>query len=313
MDSIRLPDDIVVPFYIDEAQVRGRLVRLGSQLNQILENHSYPTIINHYLAELVAIGVALSTDTKQEGLFTLQITGGQTIKMMVVDITSEGTIRACAKWNEESLENLLKNTNDNPSLRELFSSAFLVFTIDLVNKDDRYQAVVELAGSTLSECMHHFFRQSDQVPTGIVVGTQINTEGENYLAASIILQKLPPSSDSSAEEIEKEEDAWFTDLSLLGTVTKQELLDKNLTADTLLYRLFHERNIRVLPVKEIVSKCYCSRERIVEILSNFSETDLTDMIVDDQINVTCEFCDETQTFNKDEIDTITQLEKQPID
>ncbi len=309
MEPMKLPNDIVVPFYIDEAQVRGRLVRLGSELNQILVNHSYPPIINRYLAELVTIGVALSTDTKQEGLFTLQITGGQIIKMMVVDVTSEGEVRACAKWNEESLNILLEGTNNSPSLRELFANAFLVFTIDLVNKDDRYQAVVELTGSTLSECMHHFFRQSDQVPTGLVVGTQTDAISEDYLAASIILQKLPPSSDFSEEKIEKEIDDWFTDLSLLGTVTKQELLDKNLAPNTLLYQLFHERNIRVLPSREIVSKCYCSRQRIEEILSNFSESDLTDMIIDGKISVTCEFCNETQIFNKTEIDEIVQFGK----
>ncbi len=298
MGPIKRPDDIVVPFYIEEAQVRGRLVRLGSELDKILKNHCYPPIINHYLAELVAIGVALSTDTKQEGLFTLQITGGKIIKMMVVDVTSEGDVRACAKWDDEALTSLLESSSEAPLLHDLFSNAFLVFTIDLVTTDDRYQAVVELAGTTLSECMHHFFRQSDQVSTGLVVGTQIDINGDDYLAAAIILQKLPPASDSSVEEIEKEEDDWFTNLSLLGTVTKNELLDKTLTANTLLYRLFHERNIRVLPAREIVSKCYCSRQRIEEILSNFSEPDLVDMIVDSQISVTCEFCNETQTFDE---------------
>lgn len=301
--------DTLTPFYLDHAKVRGKLVRLGDQLNHILKSHSYPEIVNHYLSELIAIGVVLSISTKNEGLFTLQISNGKILKMMVVDITSEGEIRACAKWDNDLLENLLKETNNAPSLTQLFENAFLVFTADLASQIDRYQAVVELSGLTLSDCMHHFFRQSDQLATGLVVTTKSDPTHEGYAAAALLLQKLPASSEQTETEREQEDDDWITDLSLLGTVTKKELLDVNLSTNDLLYRLFHERQVHVLPSKDIVAKCYCSRPRIEQILSNFNENDIKDMVVDGQITVTCEFCNETYLFNDTEIHQILEDKK----
>ncbi|MBY0461827.1 MAG: Hsp33 family molecular chaperone HslO [Alphaproteobacteria bacterium] len=296
--------DTLTPFYLGSAQVRGKLVRLGDQLDHILKNHSYPQIVNHYLSELIAIGIALSINTKNDGLFTLQISNGKILKMMVVDITSEGEIRGCAKWDNEALEKLLEETNNSPSLTQLFENGFLVFTADLASQTERYQAIVELSGSTLTDCMHHFFRQSDQLATGLVVATKSDPSALGYSAAALILQKLPSSSEQTEAENEQDDDDWITDLSLLGTVTKKELLDDNLSAEALLYRLFHEREAHILPAKNIVAKCYCSRPRIEQVLMNFSEEDIKDMILDNQISVTCEFCNETYLFNDSQINEI---------
>ncbi|MBY0281030.1 MAG: Hsp33 family molecular chaperone HslO [Alphaproteobacteria bacterium] len=296
--------DIITPFYLGKAQVRGKLVRLGDQLDHILKSHSYPPIVNQYLSELIAIGIALSINTKNDGLFTLQISNGKILRMMVVDITSEGEIRGCAKWDHEALEKLLIETNNSPSLTQLFENGFLVFTADLASQTERYQAVVKLSGSTLSDCMHHFFRQSDQLATGLVVATKSNPSMEGYSAAALILQKLPSSSEQTEIEDEQDDDDWITDLSLLGTVTKKELLDPNLSANTLLYRLFHERQVHILPAKDIVAKCYCSRPRIEQILMNFTEADIKNMILDNQISVTCEFCNETYLFDDLQISEI---------
>ena len=86
-------------------------------------------------------------------------------------------------------------------------------------------------------------------------------------------------------------------------------MDQNLAADDLLYRLFHERKVHVLPVKEIVAKCYCSRPRIEQILISFSEEDIKDMILEHQISVTCEFCSETYLFNDSQIGEILEEKK----
>jgi molecular chaperone Hsp33 len=307
--SLTMTSDTLTPFYLGKAQVRGKLVRLSDQFDHIIKSHSYPSIVNHYLSELIAIGIVLSINTKNNGLFTLQITNGKILKMMVVDITSEGEIRACAKWDNEALEKLLMETNNAPGLTQLFENAFLVFTADLDSQVEKYQAIVELSGSTLSDCMHHFFRQSDQLATGLVVVTKSDYSLDGYSAAALILQKLPSSSEQTEPENEQDEDDWITNLSLLGTITKKELLDQNLSADNLLYRLFHEREVHVLPSKNIVAKCYCSRPRIEQILVSFSEEDIKDMILDNQISVTCEFCNETYLFNDSQINEILEEKK----
>ena len=287
-----MASDVLTPFYLGKAQIRGKLVRLGAQLEFILKSHNYPPLINRYLSELIAIGAVLSLNPKMDGVFTLQISQGQILKMMVVDITSEGGIRACAKWDQTSFDNLLQETNGHPTLNQLFQGAFLVFTADLKGSPERYQAVVELSGTTLSDCMHHFFRQSDQLATGLVA-----VSNDEFEAAALILQRLPSTLDQTEVEGEKEDDDWLAALSFLGTVTKKELFDSTLSANDLLFRLFHEHQVHVLPEKNIVAYCHCSREKIEKMLANFSDTDKKDMVVDNKIEITCEFCNKTYTLS----------------
>ena len=288
--------DNILPFQIDNVTVKGRLVRLKDTLDEILNRHNYPEIVNNYLAEMIALSAALSADAKYQGLFTLQISGDGPLRMMVVDMTTDGEVRACAKYDQNALEILVENKET--SLAQLFGVGCIVFTVDLADTDDRYQAVVDLSGATLADCMHHFFRQSDQIQAGIVIVADVSKDAvtsSKYRAAALILQKMPGLGGTS-EELEQEADDWFTDLSLLGTVTKKELLDIELSSKDLLYRLFSERGISVYPERPVIARCSCSRERIEVILNNFSKEDQHNMVIDEKIIVTCEFCSEVYEF-----------------
>lgn len=225
--------DNILPFQIDNVTVKGRLVRLKDTLDEIINRHNYPEIVNNYLAEMIALSAALSADAKYQGLFTLQISGDGPLRMMVVDMTTDGEVRACAKYDQNALEILVENKET--SLSKLFGVGCIVFTVDLADTDDRYQAVVDLSGATLADCMHHFFRQSDQIQAGIVIVADVSKDAvtsSKYRAAALILQKMPGLGGTS-EELEQEADDWFTDLSLLGTVTKKELLDIELSSKDL--------------------------------------------------------------------------------
>jgi molecular chaperone Hsp33 len=295
----------IVPFTLDGAMVRGRLVRLGSALSDITDKHQYPEIINKYIAEMLALGAALIMDMKTNGSITLQITNSTLIRMIVADVSSNGDMRACAKWDDEALSALLAKTPD-PSLAQLFAGGNLVFTVSLDQQAENYQAIIELNGATLAECMHHYFRQSDQVPTGLFVCTDFLTSGHTYLAGALLVQRTPIDHSKDRETIEKEEDDWFTDISLLATITPSELLSTDISAETLLHRLFHERDLRLFTLKTIQARCHCSKERIESILTNFSEEDLAETLVDGKIEVLCEFCSENYSFTEAEINHLRQ-------
>ena len=293
----------IVPFVLDGAMVRGRLVRLGTALSDITEKHQYPPIINHYIGELLLLGAALVMDMKTDGLITLQINNCSLIRMIVADIKSNGDMRACAKWDDDALSALLENT-PNPSLAQLFAGGNLIFTASLDHQKENYQAIVELNGATLAECMHHYFRQSDQVPTGLFTCTNLLNlpiPSNAYLAGAVLLQRTPIDHTKDREVIEKEEDDWFTDISLLATITPNELLSCDMSAETLLHRLFHERNLCVSSPKTIQARCHCSRQRIEGILINFSEDDLKETMIDEKIDVSCEFCSENYSFTEAQI------------
>ena len=295
----------IVPFTLEGAMVRGRLVRLGSALSDITDKHQYPEIINKYIAEMLTLGAALIMDMKTSGSITLQITNSQLIRMIVADVSSNGDMRACATWDDDALSALLAKTPD-PSLAQLFAGGNLVFTVSLDQQAENYQAIIELNGTTLAECMHHYFRQSDQVPTGLFVCTDFLTSGHAYLAGALLLQRTPIDHSKDRETIEKEEDDWFTDISLLATITPLELLSTDISAETLLHRLFHERDLRLFTLKTIQARCRCSKERIESILTNFSEEDLAETLIEGKIDVLCEFCSENYSFTEAEINHLRE-------
>lgn len=289
------PSDFVLPLSLEKSPIRGRLVRLKGSMQSILERHKYPSVVNQLLAELVALAAALADLFKFEGIFTLQVSGDGPIRLMVVDITYEGEVRACARFDEEKV---LKLPPLMTSVYTLFGTGHLAFTIDQAHSEERYQGVVDLSGSTFSECLHHFFRQSDQLETGIIVfAREQNIHTDNHLSAALIIQRMPPSSSLTFDEIEKENDAWLRALSLLGTATAQELLSADLTADDILFRLFWEEGVRVFEKRPLMEKCRCSEKRIKEMLQTFTTQDIDEMAQDGAISVTCEFCSQHYRFD----------------
>lgn len=330
----------VVPFYLDHAHVKGRLIRLGPLVETLLARHKYPDLVNHYIAELIALAAALSIDVKHEGIFTLQISAQPDhkgpIRLITVDINTQGHVRAYAQLDSEAFQQTI---NSSLSLRDIFGQGFMVFTADLAHQSERYQAIVELTGRTLADSMHHFFRQSDQIPTGLILfsrplaeptsvrqvqgaygaqernvhgvhehpstgetqqlsaggrlckrSSQSVAPANQLTAGALILQRIPLEIGSTLEQKEQDEDDWITNLSLLGTLTKQELLDKNLSSEQLLHRLFHERKLHVLESKPLQAQCSCSKDRIEKVINNFPPEDRLEMAVNGEIKVVCEFC-----------------------
>jgi molecular chaperone Hsp33 len=236
-------------------------------------------------------------DLKADGLLALQITNGSVIRMVVADITTAGHMRACATWNQDALDTILASFPE-PSLAQLFEGGSLVFTLEMNHANERHQAIIELNGATLSECMHHYFRQSEQIPTAIYLTSDLSGQ-KGYGVGALLIQKTPRSSLDLLPH-EQEEDDWFTAISLLSTVTSDELLSKTLDPSQLLFHLFHERSVGIHPEKSLHAQCHCSKQRIADVLLNFSANDREAMYIADSIEVVCEFCSERYYFHRNE-------------
>lgn len=291
--------DHVLPFTIDQAKVRGRLVRLDQVVQTIISRHNYPPIINAYLAELCALLAGFVVDFKRQGVSTLQVScDNGPIKFMVADITHDGSMRACASFDDEKLAQL----NDDVRFQDLFVGGRMLYSVDMIHTHERYQTIVPIEGESFSEAMHSYFRQSEQIPTAVVIYRDLPPQDtHHYAVASLVLQQLPQ---SGAGANESERDDWLTNIALMVTVKKDEMLDKRLTSNDLLFRLFHERDIHVFTPHEIKFSCRCSREKSLAILTKFSPQQLYDMQRNDgKIHMTCDFCDESYYFAVDELST----------
>ncbi len=99
----------------------------------------------------------------------------------------------------------------------------------------------------------------------------------------------------------KEDDAWIEGRSLVDTVEDIELIDPALSSEMLLYRLFHERGVRVFRHTAVAAQCSCSRESVEAMLRNFSQDDRDHMVENGKISVTCEFCSANYLFAPEDV------------
>ena len=282
--------DTVLPFQVDGLGVRGRFVRLAEVARPVVADARYPAPVASLVLETLVLTALLASVLKYEGVFSLQIQGDGPISLLVADITSEGDMRAYAKFDDAALSRTTAETEG--LLPHLVGAGHMAFTVDQGPDTERYQGITELSGTTLCECASAYFRQSEQLDTLIV--SAAGTEG----AAGVMIQRLP----SSEFELDEAQEAWREAALLAGTLGDEELLDIGLPPADLLFRLYHERGVRVYGTENLHYSCRCSRERVSQTLASFPRAELTDMLDDGAISITCEYCGTDYAFGEADLD-----------
>lgn len=295
--NISLNEDLVQPFQLESGSFRGRLVRLGPALDIILHQHAYPDQVGKLLAESMVIAAALATSLKYKGVFTLQAKGDGPVRLLVADVTSDGGIRGYAQFSAEELQK-----NASLSNTKLIGKGYLAFTVDQQSSDDRYQGLVEMQGGTLAEAVQHYFRQSEQLPTGIISAVS-RDEHSRWRGGCLMLQQMPRDGGTAGSrgvvhEVDTStEDDWYRCMMLMGTCTPTELTDASLDANALLYRLFHEEGVRVFDPHLFRHQCRCSETRVKGMLKSLPRDEIEKLAIDGIVDVTCEFCNKSYKFN----------------
>jgi len=307
-------DDVVLPFEVSALDQRGRVVRLGPMLDTILTSHDYPVPIAKVLGEAVVLTVLLGASLKFEGRFILQTKTDGPLRMLVVDYTTPGNVRAYARFDAERVAAAM--AAGKVSAGEILGSGHLAMTIDQGADMNRYQGLVALSGGGLETAAHEYFFRSEQIPTRVrlAVAEQLvagdNGPHHRWRAGGILLQFLPrrtermrgPDLDpgdapaGTAPHLVPEDEAWTEGRSLIETVDDIELIDPDLSSERLLYRLFHQRGVRVFATQPVQARCTCSREGVTAMLRSFPQDDRDHMVENGVISVTCEFCSSTYVF-----------------
>jgi molecular chaperone Hsp33 len=307
-------DDTVLPFQVEALDLRGRVVRLGPAVDTILSRHNYPAPVAKLVGEAIVLTVLLGSTLKFEGRFILQTQSDGPVRMLVIDYTTPGKVRACARFDKERVaEAMAAGTVDAGTL---LGRGHLAMTIDQGADTARYQGIVALEGRDLEHAAHEYFLRSEQIPTRVrlAVAEQLlpGPEGARHCwrAGGLLLQFLPQAAERARQPdldpgdvpegveipVMPEDDAWVEGRTLVATVEDLELLDPDVSAEQLLYRLFHERGVRVFRSRHLHAQCSCSREGVERMLRSFSQDDRDHMVEDGKITVTCEFCNSTYVF-----------------
>jgi molecular chaperone Hsp33 len=303
--------DKALPFQLDGLGVRGRLVRLGPILDAIIERHGYPIAVARPLAEAMVLCATLATSLKYDGIFTLQITGDGPIRLLVTDLTTDGALRGYAQFDSWKLAIALGAGNsDAPEgyVPKLFGRGRLAFTVDQGQHTQRYQGVVPLEGATLGDCAHTYFRQSEQLPTGIkIVARRSEQDGTGRWRAAALMVQQMPEFDAGRIDVDSEqrEEDFRKAVILMASATDREMLDPALAGDALLYRLFHEDRPRRFDARPFAARCRCGRERIDRVLRSIRREELGDMRdPSGRVVVKCEFCSTEYAYDDRDLDRV---------
>lgn len=296
--------DNCVSFFIDNGSFQGRLIRLNTVLDTILEKHSYPRPVSAVIAESTVLAAMLASTLKYDGLFTLQTQSSGPVSMVVVDVTSDGKIRSCARFDEERLnagQELRKTLGEIEAAPHLMGAGHLAFTVDQGPNTDLYQGIVDLQGKTLTECALRYFKQSEQIDTGLKLFLQApQSESKSWLAAGIMLQKMPVKGGREIDEATAAE-AWNEANIFMESLTENEVFDASLSSADILHRLFHSNDLNIAQTKEYSFGCRCSRDKLLNTLSSFSPEDIAAMVENGKISTTCHFCSEQYCFTPSEL------------
>jgi len=277
--------DQALAFTIPDRHARGRLVRLGPALDQILGAHGYPPAIERVLAEALVLTALLGSTLKDAtGQLTLQAqTQGGPIDLLVCDYRG-GEMRGYLRHDADRTAKL----GDQPILADLFGTGYLAITFDQAVTGERYQGIVPLEGASLAEAAQSYFAQSEQIPSLVRIGF----DRAGRVAGGLMLQHLPEG-EEGRERLHTRLDhpEWEHVAALGGSVQSGELTDARLPLESLLWRLFNEDEVRIQPALALSRGCRCDPQHVRTVIDRFPAEDRAAMAdADGVIRVDCEFC-----------------------
>jgi molecular chaperone Hsp33 len=313
-------DDRALPFQVEGLDVRGRVVTLGASLDTILQRHDFPAPVKRLVGEAAVLASLLATSLKDVGRFILQTQTDGPVSMVVVDVRTPGRIRATASFDGDAVAAAAAEGRTDPGV--LLGRGTLAMTIEQGRTMQRYQGYVPLEEEGLEEAAHTYFRQSEQIPTRIRLAVaemydrdERGAARRTWRAGGIIGQFLPVSEervrrrDLPAGDVPEgtelapepvDDDAWVEAQALIDTVEDHELTDPSIAAERLLYRLFHERGVRVFEPISLEENCSCSREKIDQVLRQMSPEEIEEAAASGAIEARCEFCGTRYRFDPEE-------------
>lgn len=294
--------DKCIYFNVDNNAFRGRIIRMKHTLDDIFMRNSYPLNVSAAVAETSVLGALFASLLKYDGLFTLQIQCDGPISMLVTDVTSRGKVRSCAKYDLPEMQKAQVLRKTEGELEEApfwLGKGVLIFTVDQGENAEIYQGVVDLQGKTLADCAMRYFKNSEQIDTYLRLFKKQTAHG--WEVAAVLLQKMPTNGGNNTANEEKIGELWNENKILLDSLKDGEIFSENLTEGEILYRLFHEHQVRVIKESKYFFGCRCNREKLLNTLSAMSEDDINEMVENGKITATCGFCGEKYYFEKSEV------------
>jgi molecular chaperone Hsp33 len=279
--------DCLHRFVFEHTEVRGELVHLDASWRAVLERNDYPPPVRDLLGQAVAAAILLSATININGSLHLQVQGEGPLRLLLVEVTAQRTLRGLARWSGE--------VSSGP-LQEQMGTARLMITIDPGAGNDRYQGVVAVERDSLAATLEDYFERSEQLATRLWLAA------DGHCASGMLLQRLP--------EDRGDDEDWNRGVFLGETVAADEL--QALSARELLHRLFHQEDVRLFEAEPVSFRCSCSAERVETMLRGLGYAEVRDILVEQgAVEVNCEFCQQVYAYDAVDVERLFAAAAQP--
>ncbi|TDJ47145.1 MAG: Hsp33 family molecular chaperone HslO, partial [Gammaproteobacteria bacterium] len=264
-------------FLFEGLGIRGSIVRLEETWRQVLAEHRYPDSLRQLLGESLAATVLLTTGLKGAPKVSLQLQGEGPVKLLLIQCSSELKVRGMAQWRDAA--------EGEPLLGE----GRLTVNLDTGEDDHCFQGIVPLVSDRLDACLEGYFRQSEQLPTRLML------TGTQQRVAGLLLQALP--NNDGADH------TFNTAAALAATVSPGELSE--LPADRLLATLFDNYTIRLFKPRRVTHDCRCTPSHLAGVVRLLGADELESLIEETgEVELTCEFCNRAFRYDAADVEAI---------
>ncbi len=270
-------------FLFNELPVRGALVRIGAEWRDLLSHRPYPEPVLQLLGEAMAAGPLMASTLKFEGQLTLQAEGEGPIKLLLVQINQQLEMRGMAKHAAKV---------EGAGI-PLLGNGRLGLIVEPPAPAPSYQALVPLVGERLQESLMHYFKQSEQLPTWLML--QATESG----LGGLLLQRLP----AKEEEQETVQEEWYLLGLLADTLQADELM--RLPVADLLHRLFNQDSVQLFEPQPVHLSCKCNHGRISEMLLGIGRKEVDEILAEQgKLEIECGFCGRQYTYQPAEVEQL---------
>ena len=251
--------------------------------NEARRRHVTASGATKILGETMTAATLLATQLKGEEKISLQITGNGPLRMVLVDVDSEGNVRGFVANPQVQAE---------PSLGD----AGLVSVMRSTPLELLARGTVPLAAGDVALDVGAFLTQSEQALSAMALTSEIAPEGSLAHAGGILLQALPGASIEKFAAYK----AVLEHPSLRARVLAESAPE--MMVETLMNAVTHESPYELLSKTELRFQCTCSREKVAEMIRILGKDEIAKMKDEDgQAEVTCRFCNQVYVLDRAEL------------
>lgn len=278
--------DILNRYLFDDLNVRGELVQLTKSYQESIAAHNYPQGVRVLLGELMAATCLLTATIKFEGDITVQLQGNGPVAYMAMNGNDRQEMRGIARLTQETQEK---------GLKALIGKGNMIITIQPKN-GDAYQGVVALEEDTLADCLAHYFDVSEQIPTKI----WLFSDDDNLQVAGSLVQLLPGKDEADGGDKDQQQRDFEHICQLTNTIKANEIFE--IEAEQLLYRLYHQEQVRIFEPQDVSFVCGCSSEKCLTAISQIQPSEIKSIIAEQgNVSITCDYCLTIYAFDEQQL------------